>query len=363
MIANFIKSLGILNKSKKKPPALPRILFIVKRRSLYGGYAAELSSGLWNSANFAAAMLAGAGYDAKLVEVTDNNDIDREVAAFRPDICIIEAIWVVPEKFTVLQRLHPSVTWIVRVHSEAAFLAQEGVAVKWLSEYPAFQNVYVAVNSLDAFSQLASVYAAKALSTSKLLYLPTYYPAPAKPLYEKRFHGTTINIACMGAVRPLKNNLMQAIAAIRFASTKGWRLRFHINNTRPESGGASALKNVVALFEGTGHELVLHEWMNHEAFMAFLRGIDIGMQVSFSETFCIVAADMVAAGVPIVGSPAIRWLNKKSQADPITLNDIEEALFTAIRKSGLAISNLRNLQRNAQDAKAAWLDAIRHLSP
>ena len=339
-----------------------RILLILKKRHHYHGhYEAGLSSGLYNSARFAAEMLAHVGFSVSLIEVTDNNDIDREVTKFRPDICVIEALWVVPSKFEILQDLHPKVIWVVRVHSEAAFLAQEGIAVDWLSQYPVFRNVYVALNSLEAFSQLMTFYPEKGLHTYKLLYLPTYYPAPKKPLYQKKFAGTTVNIACMGAIRPLKNTLIQAIAAMRFAVTKGWKLRFHINVTRQEAGGNAPYRSVVALFQNTRHELVQHDWMDHDAFLAFLGSVDLSMQVSFSETFDIVMADSVAAGLPIVGSHAIRWIDKKSKADTIHLESIEEALFRAIKSRGLIEENLEHLQSDAKDAQTAWLNAIRHL--
>lgn len=341
----------------------PRIQFILKKRHTYHGhhYASGLSSGLYNSAKFAADMLRKLGYPVDLVEVTDNNDIDREVTRFDPRIVIIEALWVVPAKFAVLQNLHPDVLWVVRVHSEAAFLAQEGIAIEWLSIYPVFQNVYVALNSLEAFSQVMSFYPGKGLHTSKLLYMPTYYPAPKKPYYEKRFNGTTINIACMGAIRQLKNSLIQAIAAMRFADTKGWKLRFHINMALFDVEGNAPYRSIVSLFQGTRHELVQHDWMSHEAFLAFLAGIDLGMQVSFSETFNIVAGDTVASGIPIVGSHAIRWLDKKCKADPITLESIEEVLFRVVKSRGLIAENLERLQQDAKDAQTAWLNALSHL--
>jgi hypothetical protein len=342
----------------------PRIQFILKKRHVYGKhYSAGLSSGLYNSAKFAADMLASIGFPVSLVEVTDNNDIDREVDKFKPDVVIIEALWVVPSKFAMLQNLHPDVTWVVRVHSEAAFLAQEGIAINWISEYPKFDNVYVALNSLEALSQVISFYPDKGLHTSKLLYLPTYYPAPQKPLYNKKFSGTTVNIACMGAIRVLKNTLIQAIAAMRFADDKGWTLRFHINMALFDMEGNAPYRSVVDLFKDTKHELVQYDWMDHDAFIAFLAGIDISMQVSFSETFCIVAGDSVAAGVPMVGSHAIRWLDEESKAGTISVNSITEALHRVLRhNSHLIKKNLEHLQEDAAMSRNAWLGAIAHLT-
>lgn len=341
-----------------------RILFILKKRHVYGKhYAAGLSSGLYNSAKFAADMLTKHGFPVSLVEVADNNDVDREVTKFRPDIVVVEALWIIPSKMEILQKLHPNVTWVIRVHSEAAFLAQEGIAISWLSQYPTFKNVYVAVNSLEALSQLISFYPDKGLHTFKLLYLPTYYPAPRKPYDEHQFSGTTINVACMGAIRVLKNTLIQAMAAIRFVDEKGWKLRFHVNMALFDMEGNAPYRSVVDLFSGTRHELVQHDWLDHDAFLAVLRGIDLAMQVSFSETFCITAADSVASGVPTVGSHAIRWLDKDSKADPISVNGITQALHRVLRHSGHLIhENLENLQEDAEQSRQAWLSAIAHLT-
>ena len=338
-----------------------RILFILKERYAYGSYSMNYSSGLYNSAKFCSDMLAAAGYTTKLVEVLDNNSIDHEVTIFQPDIVIIEALWVVPEKFDILQMLHPTVNWIVRIHSEAPFLAQEGIGIDWLSHYPLnYSNVFVAVNSKEAEIELLSFYPEKGINPDKLLYLPTYYPAPDDTLYFKSFSGGVLNVACMGAIRQLKNVLIQAMAAMRFAEETGWHLRFHINGDIFDAEGRPTNKSLTALFEDTDYELIRHKWMEHDEFIAFLAGIDVGMQVSFSETFCIVAADYVASGIPVVGSPAIKWLDKRSQTDTIKVQSIADHIGTALRNRGMIDANLEHLQEYSRNAKKAWLEVLRN---
>ena len=83
-----------------------RVLFILKSGCGYGHWSHK-SSGLFNSASACAQMLEDDGIPSKVVEVVDNNCIDREVHKFRPTHVIIEALWVVPEKFSVLSKLHP----------------------------------------------------------------------------------------------------------------------------------------------------------------------------------------------------------------------------------------------------------------
>ena len=102
-----------------------RVLFILKRRQDYNAIVHShvgLSTGLYNSAKFMDDMLQANGVERKLVVVADNNCIDREVTQYKPTHVIIEALWVVPQKFTVLQKLHPNVKWIIRVHSEIPFI-------------------------------------------------------------------------------------------------------------------------------------------------------------------------------------------------------------------------------------------------
>lgn len=283
--------------------------------------------------------------ETKLVQVIDNNDIDREVTEFRPDVVIIEAFWVVPEKFDVLMRLHPTVEWVVRVHSEVPFLAQEGIAINWIFEYLK-RDVSVAFNSLRTqleFLQLTQ--------SNDIFFLPNYFPRIETKEKKER---DDIHIGCFGAIRPLKNQLIQAMAAIRYADLQGKQLYFHINASRVE-GGAEVLKNIRALFYQTGHNLVEHEWMNHEHFRETLAEMDISLCVSLSESFCLVAAESVALGVPLVASHAIRWLPDFSMADATNMHSIVDSIFWVTRfKFFSKFMNKRKLRAYNDESVEIW---------
>jgi hypothetical protein len=163
---------------------MKKVLFILKKRGLpyyqsevsttYGSF----SSGLFNSVRFIYEMLLKHHVEAHIVEVVDNNDIDREVAKFRPDVVIIEALWVVPSKFEVLRKLHPKVQWVVRIHSEVPFIASEGVAMEWIFGYAEQANVVIAPNTermcADISDLLLSKYSDRDVK-KKIAYLPNYY--------------------------------------------------------------------------------------------------------------------------------------------------------------------------------------------
>ena len=293
----------------------PRVLFILKKRNQYWNDPAyssgSFSSGLFNSANLVKEMLVEEGMEAKLVEVVDNNSIDREVYAYKPTHVIIEAIWVVPEKFEILQKLHPKVKWIIRNHSDIPFLATEGCAIDWMFRYLEYKNVIVSSNlrsTNDDFKRMLP-------EPERSVYLPNYY-FPENPLptrnYDRGSH-KYVHIACFGAIRTLKNQLIQAVAALQFAKEINKKLVFHINGGRVENDGNPVLKNIRSLFSHSKDRatLVEHPWLPHKEFLELCLSMDIGMQVSFSETFNIVTADMVSVGTPVVCSSEIGWVNKK----------------------------------------------------
>ena len=295
-----------------------RILFILKKREDYNAevhHNISLTTGLYNSVSFLEKMLNYSGLESKLVIVNDNNDIDREVGAYKPTHVIIEALWVVPSKFGVLTKLHPSVKWIIRLHSNTPFLANEGMAMGWVGSYLEQANVYVACNADKIFNEIRLFAMHKRVDYSKVIYLPNFYPQE----YKNKAHNYSeyVNVGCFGAIRPLKNQLIQAMAAVKFAESIGKKLKFYVNADRIEMKGEPVLRNLTEYFDHVPHQLINVGWLDRDAFLRVCGQMDIGMQVSFSETFNIVAADLLSQGVPVVGSDEIPWMNFLYTANPV----------------------------------------------
>jgi len=324
----------------------PLCLFVIKRFHGYGHHHHPISNGLRNSAQIVVDMLLAEGHRAKLVDVIDANGIDRVVAEYRPDRVVLEAIWVTPAKLRELKKLWPKVKWTVRIHSEVPFLANEGVAIDWIHQY-ASDNVEVAFNSKQALHDLNILVAGS--------YLPNFYPL-RKPRRQKP-SGKILDVGCFGAVRPLKNQLVQACAAVRYARIHSKHLRFHMNGTRQEQGGNNNLKNISALIEAAGFELVLHPWLEHHDFLELIGRMDFCLQVSLTETFCIVAADAVSMGVPLVGSEEIPWLPEISHADPSSAQSIVDAMNRAGNVSVLVNAMaLKHYLKETIETWNRWLD-------
>ena len=356
-------------KSLAQKPARSEqsILFICKGSGDSAGVGGKISpAGLANSARLVVEMLRQAGVRADVVHVIDNNSIDRCVTLFRPDRVIIEALWVVPEKFTELKRLHPKVQWVVRLHSEIPFLAYEGIAIQWIREYIRI-GVEVSANSRRAQEDLSVL--------GPITYTPNYYKperAPARQLPERYItpwqalargfeaHSGILNVGCFGALRPMKNQLLQALAAIRYADSVGRPLRFHINSITTGQDSQNVLKNLRALFAGDGpHKLVEHGWYGHSEFLKVLAGMDCGAQSSLSESYNISGADMVSVGLPVVFSHEVRWASWLSKVSATS----GRSIFLGIRRALVGSRfwripeklNWIRLYWNARMARRTWL--------
>lgn len=305
-----------------------KILFVIKKRiDEYGK-----SYGLINSASFVSNYLENNGFTSNVVEVKDANEIDREVTKANPDIVILEAIWVTPQKIKELFSIqrHKNRTWIIRIHSKLSFLANEGIAMDWIGEYNKIQkenkevNFIIAPNVKELTEDFKKIY-----SSDKFIFLPNIYsPKNYNLKIEKDIKNCDeINVGCFGAIRPMKNHLPQAVAAIEFGDEIGKKIKFHINANRIEQKGEQVFKNLINLFKNTKHELVLHDWMNHEEFINLVKQMDFGMQVSLTETFNIVAADFVYNDIPIIVSKDIEWMPFYSKANPNSTDSIKNKIY------------------------------------
>ena len=353
--------------AKKSEEKAFRVLFICKNRvNSYG-----VLFGLVNSAKMLATELCAAGVEAKLASVVDGNGIDKEVHNYKPTHVVLNALWVTPEKTAELCKLYPKVSWTVMLHSKPVFLAVEGIASKWIAALTALQatipNLWISANSSETVSMLTNAFKAKSFLLPNVYSKPDPNDAPKKKdwvwpwSHHEVGHNGVLNVACFGAVRPLKNQYVQAIAAIFYADKSNVKLFFHVNGDRIEQGGENIMKNLTALFVATGkHELVEHVWY-HQADLVheILPKMDASMQVSLSETFNITAADAVAAGIPSIGSPDVYWMSDEFKANPNSIEDIVSKLGEAIKdgKSGVA-DNQRILQKSNKRAVKTWKSAL-----
>ena len=341
LVNRLLEFFGFKEEAKIKSR---RVLFICKKRIT--DYGEVTSSGLLNSARMVVSELEKHGHICLLEDVIDGNDIDRVCHAFKPTHVILEAFWCPPFKLAELRKLYPNVSWTVRNHSKIPFLAGEGIALQWAYEYQEGgpSNFSVSSNSAEGVSDFIKL-------GIRTKYTPNIYNTKPQipPAVCDR---PTLHVGLFGAIRLLKNHLEQVVAALDAAKILGRVLILHINVGRQEMQGSEPLKNIRAVFSDRGTSqkchLVCHDWLSHNDFLGVIRGMDIGLQVSYTETFNIVAADFVAMGVPVVGSADISWLPKRAKADPNSAKDITNKMISLLQE---------NREHYQQDA---WVGIIKH---
>lgn len=327
-----------------------KILFLLKKNLIYGSYnSVTAKSGLLNSARITAHQLhKHLHYHTEIEVCVDGNDIDRQLHKHRPNIVIIEALWATPKKLNQLIHLHRHTTFIVLIHSETAFLAHEGNAIDWLKQYDSIDRVFPAFNSKSTFEQFQSI-------GLRPLYLPNIY-YDVQDCYEET-DNKFLHIGCFGAIRPFKNQLIQAMAAIVVAKKLDKHLHFHMNTSRLEQGGESVYKNIKSLL---GHHLIEHGWSERGTFLQLVKSMDSGMQVSFTESFNIVAADFAHENVPCVVGTTINWMPNMLQCDPESLESITGALLKALdRRRRMAGKQVEAVTKYNKLALKQWAGVFR----
>jgi hypothetical protein len=334
---------------------MERILFVLKER--FYSYS-KTSYGLINSASHLAEALEHKGHKCKVVTVIDSNFIDKEIHSFKPTMVVLEALWVPTYKLKELIeiRRYKEIKWVVRIHSDMSFLSCESQALKLVNEYIRLDkhNLTISLNSKKFIQPLS-----EALN-HKFTYLPNIISIK-KPEYDFLEEKNHIDMGCFGATRLLKNQCFQALCAIKAADQLGKILHFHITPNL-DQGSDPILDNLKEIFRESKHVLVIHDWLPNHEFQELVRRMDIGLQISYTESFNIVSADFINNNRLIVGSEAIDWLPNILKA---STTDYEQAtnkivsIYKRRNSEWLRETSRLCLRTHNKEAKEEWEEFLK----
>jgi glycosyltransferase involved in cell wall biosynthesis len=136
------------------------------------------------------------------------------------------------------------------------------------------------------------------------------------------------------------------------------KLEFYINvdNT---PGGASVRNSVRNLLKGMPNvELKELPWQEAIEFRETIASMDLVFQLSATETFCMVAADAIASGVPVVGGPAISWLPDTFKVNIDSTTEAAEAGLWLLAKKGGVNAEIKSLESYLAKAEQVWLEYL-----
>lgn len=283
----------------------------------FAKYQASVAShvGLGVNALHTAAVLRRAGIRTDVAGVWTPADVTRELLK-RSGVthCVIEAPWIPTSAMQGLLNEHPDVQFVMRSHSQIGFLQVEAGAITLFRQAAVLQdgslNFHVAANSERFCRWFGSAY------RHRITCLPNLYDLNRTDHhYRVPFgNGHRIRVGSFGAIRLMKNHTTAASVAMVIARRLRVDLEFYMSVNREEHGKGvlAALRNMFAGLNWA--RLIEVPWAPWPEFRNMVGTMDLGLQLSHSETFNIVTADLAATGVPSVVSEAIDWAPPSWQA-------------------------------------------------
>ncbi|MFI5298958.1 MAG: hypothetical protein ACHREM_12750 [Polyangiales bacterium] len=315
--------------------------------------------GLGVSALHTARVLRRVGIPVEATSVVTVDDVKARLTD-RPSVthCVLEAPWVAAGAMSDLLQAYPSVHFLVRCHSQIAFLQVEPEALQILRDLLSLQdtapNLTVATNSRTLKRFFETAYGGHAL------YLPNLYDLTRVARKRDMTHASrTLRIGSFGALRVLKNHTTSAAAALMLAKKRGCDLEFWVSVDSDTGAGNPVLQSLRAMFAGLSWaKLVEQPWQDWPSFRQTVAGMDLCLQISMTETFNITIADAVSEGVPCVVSPAIEWAPDYWKAETDRLEDVVRIGGSLLSSTDGADDGLEALSDFVSEATSCWYDYL-----
>lgn len=237
----------------------------------------------------------------------------------------------------------------MRIHCPTDTLALRAKAVREVQQAHQHGRI-LATNSQRMLPTLRVV-----APGSDPLHLPNLYPTEGWLSVQPVADDGPLRIGCFGRVATLKNQFAQAVAAIDAATMLDRPLLFHMNRVGVDDADQLVTSLDVLFAAHPQHALVWHPWMPRDRFLETVRTMDLMLCVSQSETFCVVAADAVSQGVPVIVSEQVPFLH------PTGIDDLATAIVRAVRHRNrvawVATQQLA-LETYVRKAQGTWQDAL-----
>lgn len=312
--------------------------------------------GLGVSAVNTVKVLRDAGTDAHVWPATSLADIEAlMVRDPLIDHIVINALWIPTADLSALCNKYPRRHFYANIHSNVGFLSADRNGVALMREYMQLEkglyNFQLAANSSKFVKWLSSTYAAPCQYLPNLYHL-TAQDGQARPAWQRE---GTIRVGSFGAIRPLKNQITAAAAVLELANSLRSQVEFHVSTEREEGGGGGVLGAIQNLYNGhPGAKLLGHKWAAWPEFRLIVPQMHLLIHVSHTESFSMVTADAIAAGVPVVVSSAIDWVPKYWEASLDNVDDVARVARHLLTDASAASEGLTALKAYNRSGTAEW---------
>lgn len=271
---------------------------------------------------------------------------------------VVSAPWLETPDLTNLITRHQQVEFAVVSHSNIGFLQADPGAIRRLREGGMLErshtNFHIGGNSHNLVTWWEATYG------TPMLHLPNMYPTDcaASP---KRWSGGTLRIGCFCAIRPYKNILTAAAAALEIGvRLRVTNLEFYMSGGRVEGGTLTIANSINELFSNSIRaKLVQSNWASWPQFVKTVGSMDLLLQPSYTEGFNMVTADGIVQGVASVVSDAIDWAPARWMARADTASDLANVGVSLLHDPTAATAGLHALRKHNSAGLAAWREFLR----
>lgn len=267
---------------------------------------------------------------------------------------IISAPWIPTALLAEITCKYNKIKFAVVSHSNVGFLAADRNGIRLLREEVILQkhvpNFQVAGNS-QKFAKWATL-----AWDNDIAYLPNLYNIKDMELKHKRWNKQEpLRIGCFGAIRPLKNQITAAAAALAIVKKLGVHGEIWFNSGRNEGGSFSSISTIEQLVGHIhGFKIKHMPWAPWHEFRKFIGTMHLNLQPSYTESFNMVAADSVYESVPVVTSDAITWTPNYWQAKCDDALDIAEKGIALLSNAHAAQDGQEALKDHVYYGLKAW---------
>jgi hypothetical protein len=302
-----------------------------------------------------AKVLRESGIETVVFPVRHNVDIVTAIDAYNETHSqplthvVISAPWLDPWDLRALILNFRDTQFVILSHSNVGFLQADPDGVWLLRQYRDmardYSNLHVGGNSERFVKWLRNA------SREEAILLPNLYPLPDYQLKKVWDGKSAIKIGAFGAVRPYKNFMTAAAAAVVIHRTMGVPVEFHMS-TGGEGGTLDAIEQICANMPG--FKLIKHEWQFWDKFIQLVDKMDLLIQVSYTESFNLITADGVSVGVPSVVSSAIEWAPQTWKADADDAMDVARVGLNLLKGQDRD-AGFKALQEHNEESLEHWL--------
>jgi glycosyltransferase involved in cell wall biosynthesis len=336
-------------------PITPSIAIIYKNFAAYKGIS---HIGLGVSASLNASVLTAKVCPAQVIPATNNIEIVQAITKWNKEHpseplthIVISAPWLSTRDIRAMAEHFKSIKFAVLSHSNVGFLQADPNGVRLLRQglelSQEIPNFVIAGNSRKFVDWMEIAYG------YPLALLPNMYPFTE--IHKEIKKEGVIKIGTFGAIRPQKNVLTAAAAAIVIGRESNRPVEFYVNSGR-EEGGTTTLTN--ALYQLTcnipNFELKKAPWAPWWDFKKTVAEMDLLIQISYTESFNMVTADGISSGIPSVVSQAISWAPEDWKANSDDALEVAKVGMKLLESHRMRAEGMKALDRHNDAALKDW---------